>query len=157
MSKKIFGSILILGFVLLVIVYIVRVSNDKGNIKDDSLAENPKLVVGIVVDQMKYQYLTKFWNHYSNKGFKQLINKGFIDLINEYSGNYSDGAMKFAISAIIISAPIYYFTSKQIYKNLFKGDPFISNCFCISLAIKFLLASGNTITSNSCGLIGFPL
>lgn len=84
MSKKIFGSILILGFVLLVIVYIVRVSNDKGNIKDDSLAENPKLVVGIVVDQMKYQYLTKFWNHYSNKGFKQLINKGFIAKNNHY-------------------------------------------------------------------------
>ena len=84
MSKKIFGSILILGFILLVIVYIVRVSNDKGNIKDDSLAENPKLVVGIVVDQMKYQYLTKFWNHYSNKGFKQLINKGFIAKNNHY-------------------------------------------------------------------------
>jgi hypothetical protein len=53
--------------------------------------------------------------------FFQIINKEIIDLINEYSGNYSDGAMKFAISAIIISAPIYYFTSKQIYKNLRQG------------------------------------
>ena len=53
--------------------------------------------------------------------FFQIINKEFIDLINEYSGRYSDGAMKFAISAIIISAPIYYFTSKQIYKSLRKG------------------------------------
>ncbi|MBT4209493.1 MAG: hypothetical protein HOE19_01080 [Candidatus Komeilibacteria bacterium] len=53
--------------------------------------------------------------------FFQIINKEIVDLINEYSGNYSDGAMKFAISAIIISAPIYYFTSKQIYKNLRQG------------------------------------
>ena len=53
--------------------------------------------------------------------FFQIINKEFIDLINEYSGNYSDEAMKFAISSIIISAPIYYFTSKQIYKSLRQG------------------------------------
>lgn len=37
----------------------------------------PKLVVGIVVDQMRYDYLTRFWNHYSQGGFKRLINEGF--------------------------------------------------------------------------------
>lgn len=51
----------------------------------------------------------------------QIINKEIVDLINEFSGNYSDGAIKFAISAIIISTPIYYFISKQIYKNLKQG------------------------------------
>lgn len=51
----------------------------------------------------------------------QIINKEIVDLINDYSGTYSDSAIKFAISAIIISTPIYYFTSKQIYKNLRQG------------------------------------
>jgi len=36
-----------------------------------------KLVVGIVVDQMRYDYLTRFWNHYGEGGFKRLINQGF--------------------------------------------------------------------------------
>lgn len=36
-----------------------------------------KLVVGIVVDQMRYEYLTRFENKYGNGGFLRLINKGF--------------------------------------------------------------------------------
>ena len=40
-------------------------------------SENPKLVVGIVVDQMRYDYLTRFYNHYGDKGFKRLIKEGY--------------------------------------------------------------------------------
>jgi len=84
MSKNSFAGILILGFVLLVFGYIVRVSGSVEKSTDNSLSENPKLVVGIVVDQMKYQYLTKFWNHYSDKGFKRLVNNGFTAKSNYY-------------------------------------------------------------------------
>ncbi|APZ45026.1 alkaline phosphatase [Polaribacter reichenbachii] len=37
----------------------------------------PKLVVGIVVDQMRYDYLTRFYDRYSENGFKRLLNNGF--------------------------------------------------------------------------------
>lgn len=37
----------------------------------------PKLVVGIVVDQMRYDYLTRFYDHYSDGGFKRMVNDGF--------------------------------------------------------------------------------
>ncbi|MCF6298098.1 MAG: alkaline phosphatase family protein [Flavobacteriaceae bacterium] len=39
--------------------------------------ERPKLVVGIIVDQMRYDYLTRFYNKYSDDGFKRLINEGY--------------------------------------------------------------------------------
>jgi predicted AlkP superfamily pyrophosphatase or phosphodiesterase len=39
--------------------------------------DRPKLVVGIVVDQMRWDYLYRFYNKYSEGGFKRLINKGF--------------------------------------------------------------------------------
>ncbi len=39
--------------------------------------EKPKLVVGIVVDQMRYDYLTRFWDKFGEDGFKELVNKGF--------------------------------------------------------------------------------
>jgi predicted AlkP superfamily pyrophosphatase or phosphodiesterase len=39
--------------------------------------EKPKLVVGIVVDQMKMEYLYRFANDFSDNGFKKLMNKGF--------------------------------------------------------------------------------
>ena len=41
------------------------------------IAHQPKLVVGIVVDQMRYDYLTRFWNQYGEGGFKRLVNEGF--------------------------------------------------------------------------------
>ncbi|WP_167342321.1 alkaline phosphatase PafA [Nonlabens sp. SY33080] len=39
--------------------------------------QQPKLVVGIVVDQMRYDYLTKFYDYYGDDGFKRLMNNGF--------------------------------------------------------------------------------
>jgi len=42
-----------------------------------TITERPKLVVGIVVDQMRYDYLTRFEGRYGESGFKRLINNGF--------------------------------------------------------------------------------
>lgn len=39
--------------------------------------EQPKLIVGIVVDQMKYDYLTRYWEHFTDDGFKRMVNGGF--------------------------------------------------------------------------------
>lgn len=38
----------------------------------------PKLIVGIVVDQMRYDYIYRFWDKYGNGGFKKLVNEGFF-------------------------------------------------------------------------------
>jgi predicted AlkP superfamily pyrophosphatase or phosphodiesterase len=38
--------------------------------------DTPKLVVGIVVDQMCYEYLYRFYDKFSDGGFKRLMNKG---------------------------------------------------------------------------------
>lgn len=37
----------------------------------------PKLVVGIVVDQMPYEFLTKYEDHFTEGGFKRLLREGF--------------------------------------------------------------------------------
>lgn len=37
----------------------------------------PKLVVGLVIDQMRWDYLYRYYNRYSAGGFKRLINEGF--------------------------------------------------------------------------------
>ncbi len=37
----------------------------------------PKLIVGLVVDQMRWDYLYRYYSRYSNGGFKRLINEGF--------------------------------------------------------------------------------
>ena len=37
----------------------------------------PKLVVGIVIDQMRYDYLYRYWNKYGAGGFRRLLGQGF--------------------------------------------------------------------------------
>ncbi|RYE59459.1 MAG: alkaline phosphatase family protein [Sphingobacteriales bacterium] len=39
--------------------------------------QRPKLVVGIVVDQMRWDYLYRFYNRYTETGFKRLLREGF--------------------------------------------------------------------------------
>lgn len=39
--------------------------------------DRPKLVVGLVVDQMRWDYLYRYYDRYTNGGFKRLINEGF--------------------------------------------------------------------------------
>ncbi len=39
---------------------------------------HPKLLVGIVVDQMRYDYLFKYWDKLGDDGFKKMINEGYL-------------------------------------------------------------------------------
>jgi predicted AlkP superfamily pyrophosphatase or phosphodiesterase len=49
------------------------------NIIEATQKENkqPKLIVGIIVDQMRYDYLSKYYNKFSENGFKKILNQGF--------------------------------------------------------------------------------
>lgn len=43
-----------------------------------STQEKPKLIIGIIVDQMRQEYLYKFADRYSEGGFKRMMNEGFM-------------------------------------------------------------------------------
>lgn len=43
----------------------------------NSQVERPKLVVGLVIDQMRWDYLYRFYDKFGNDGFKRLLNKGY--------------------------------------------------------------------------------
>lgn len=38
----------------------------------------PKLIIGITVDQMRYDYIEKYWDDFSENGFKRLVGEGFF-------------------------------------------------------------------------------
>ncbi len=48
-------------------------------------SEKTKLVVGIVVDQMRYDYLTRFYDKYSDGGFRRMMKEGFNCKNNHYN------------------------------------------------------------------------
>ncbi|GAA4113649.1 alkaline phosphatase family protein [Aquimarina addita] len=45
--------------------------------KQKEISVSPKLVVGIVIDQMRYDYLTRFYNRFGKGGFKRMMDEGF--------------------------------------------------------------------------------
>ncbi len=52
----------------------------------------------------------------------QIINKLIPDVPGLFQGSFSDEQLKFAISALVISVPIFFLTIRQIFKSIDKGD-----------------------------------
>ncbi|WP_100610677.1 alkaline phosphatase PafA [Confluentibacter lentus] len=64
----------------LIVVFVLSLScKAQNNVSkvEETNRSNPKLVVGIVVDQMRYDYLTRFYNKYGEGGFKRMMDEGF--------------------------------------------------------------------------------
>jgi len=76
-----------IAFVVLVVLIIVAAfltAKNRTNLdRRNELA--PKLVVGIVVDQMRFDFLYRYWDQYSEGGFKRLVNEGFSCENHHYS------------------------------------------------------------------------
>ncbi len=55
------------------------VANSKAAQNQTSTSDlsRPKLVIGLVVDQMRWDYLYRYYNRYQANGFKRLLNEGF--------------------------------------------------------------------------------
>lgn len=54
---------------------ILAISPSFAQLKNNN--DQPKLVVGIVVDQMRWDYLYRFYARYGDEGFKRMLNEGF--------------------------------------------------------------------------------
>jgi predicted AlkP superfamily pyrophosphatase or phosphodiesterase len=66
-----------LFFTLILLLPILCFAQPKSAAAEKSQMERPKLVVGIVIDQMRWDYLYRYFNRYTSGGFKRLINQGF--------------------------------------------------------------------------------
>jgi len=73
-NKVLLTLLLLLAFCCSTQDKISRITNITSDSKTDS---RPKLVVGLVVDQMRYDYLTRFETKFGEGGFKRMIREGF--------------------------------------------------------------------------------
>jgi predicted AlkP superfamily pyrophosphatase or phosphodiesterase len=75
------------AFALLASMIFGHLSMAQTNSKTAPASKNlarPKLVVGIVVDQMRYDYLYRYYDKYKEGGLKRLMNDGFNCRNNHY-------------------------------------------------------------------------
>lgn len=67
----------IIAFLFITTVLNAQTKTTTASIKPNELKQ-PKLVVGIVVDQMRHDYIYRYWNKFGNGGFKKIINEGYF-------------------------------------------------------------------------------
>ena len=71
-------KILCLVFMVICCFTALAQNNSTSNVANTDELKRPKLVVGIVVDQMRWDYLYRYYNRYQpDGGFKQLLSQGF--------------------------------------------------------------------------------
>jgi predicted AlkP superfamily pyrophosphatase or phosphodiesterase len=78
-QQNIFTKYKIMKYKLL-ILSLLLISSFEGFTQKNTKVSNaakPKLVVGIVVDQMRYDFLYRYDSKYSKGGFKRLLNEGY--------------------------------------------------------------------------------
>lgn len=63
--------------VFLILLFAGQVGCTQEQKKNKAAADNPKLVVGIVVDQLRYDYIPLYWDKFEEGGFKRLVEQGF--------------------------------------------------------------------------------
>src|SRR5687767_13031314 len=56
---------------------IISADAQKRTKKTSAALPRPKLVVGLMVDQMRWDFLYRFYDRYGDNGFKRMLNEGF--------------------------------------------------------------------------------
>ena len=69
--------------------------------------EKPKLIIGIVVEQMRYDYLGRFWNQFGEGGFKRLVNEGNNCKNANYNHFFTQTGVNFA-TLVTGTTPSYH-------------------------------------------------
>lgn len=64
------------NLVLMLLATALTLSAQEKKAKTETV-DKPKLIVGIMVDQMRYDFLYRYSEKYGNDGFKRLINEGY--------------------------------------------------------------------------------
>jgi len=60
-----------------IVVFLALVAGFTSCVQKPAALPRPKLVIGIVIDQMRWDYLYRFYNLYGNDGFKRLMSGGY--------------------------------------------------------------------------------
>ena len=74
----------------IVLLALLVLASCQPRIASKKSSAKPKLVVGIVVDQMRYEYLNRFYDQYGTGGFRRLMDQGYNFKNTHY--NYSNTA-----------------------------------------------------------------
>jgi hypothetical protein len=116
---------------LILILYLFLARSEAGS--QNTLNGIPKVVIGMVVENMRPDYIDRFWNDFGNDGFKKLYTQGicYSDFrMDAYFQNNASGTATLFTgvtpSVHGIVGKNWYDRTKGIEKNCVSDDKFIS-------------------------------
>lgn len=71
--------------IFLVLTVSLNAQNTLDRKSEEGNTASPRLIVGVVVDQMRYDYLSRFYDQYGEGGFKRLMREGFEFKSNHFN------------------------------------------------------------------------
>ncbi len=80
--------------------------------------EAPKLIVGIVIEDMRYDYLYRFWENFGEDGFKKLIGEGTLCKNANYNYLLTQTAPGFATIATGCEPAVHGVVADRWYQRL---------------------------------------
>ncbi len=80
--------------------------------------EKPKLIIGIVVEQMRHDYIQKYWDKFGEGGFKRLLNEGTYCKNANYNYLFTQTAVGHATIATGTAPSYHGIVSEEWYIRL---------------------------------------
>ena len=81
------------------IIFLVLSINSFSQKRKNIPPEKPKLVVTVVVEQMRYDILYKYWDKYGDGGFRRLVNEGSFCRNAHYNYLFTQSSVGYATIA----------------------------------------------------------
>ncbi len=104
--------------VLILTIYSINISKAQQPSKEPQI----KLLVQIVVEQMRYEILTRYWNRFSNDGFKKLINQGTFCKNAYYDYMFTESASGYATIATGSNPTFHGIVADKWYDRLYDRE-----------------------------------
>ena len=74
--------LLIWVFILSIVQFHVAIAQNQ---KESFKNKTPKLIVGIVIEEMRYEMLLRYWDSFGDDGFKKIIDNGSLCTNGKYN------------------------------------------------------------------------
>lgn len=111
------------GMVLAIFLFIFSVSQSQNRIPP----EKPRLIVGIVVENMRSEYLYRYWDKFEKRGFKRLIGEGSFCKNATYEYLNTQSAPGYASIVAGCSPSVHGIVGNYFYDR--KKDEMVDCCF----------------------------
>lgn len=67
----------IIGMAALVSLSATQQEDNRHSQPNEFTNETPALIMGIMIDQLRPEYISRYWDHLGDNGFKRIVNEGF--------------------------------------------------------------------------------